>query len=333
LGSHGDFVTAPEISALFGRCIARQVEQILARLEGAVILEFGAGSGQMAAAILAELEERGRLPEAYWILEVSPDLRQRQRATLERELPHLLERIRWLERMPATPFDGVVLANEVLDAMPVRRFRVTDAGPRPLQVGHADDRLQWALGTEDCALNRSLAALQSSLGRPLPEGYESELNPHIAPWIRAVADCLATGLVLIVDYGYASSEYYHPQRHSGTLVCHYRHRVHFDPLWYPGLQDITASVDFSALAEAALDVGLEVAGYSNQAWFLLSAGLDELLGAADQTETAAYFELARQAKILTLPGEMGERFKAMALTRGLDLDLHGFAQQDWRHRL
>jgi SAM-dependent MidA family methyltransferase len=333
LGRHGDFVTAPEISTLFSRCVARQVEQVLACLGRGSILEFGAGTGQMAVSILTELEDRGRLPDEYWILEVSPDLKQRQKETLERTLAHIVERVRWLECIPVAPFEGVVLANEVLDAMPVRRFRMTADGPRPLHVRQHQDTLKWCLGGGDEGLSRTLAGLQDSLGRVLPEGYESELNPHIAPWVRSVADCLTAGLLLIVDYGYTRDEFYHLQRQAGTLVCHYRHRAHFDPLWYPGLQDITASVDFSAVAEAALDAGLKVAGFANQAWFLLSAGLHELLASEDQTDTAGFLELARQAKILTLPGEMGERFKAMALTRELGADLVGFAQQDWRQRL
>ncbi len=333
LGREGDFVTAPEISALFSRCIARQVHQVLAALGGGVVLEFGAGSGELAVQMLAELEALGRLPQEYWILEVSPDLRQRQEETFAETLPHLLGRVRWLERLPESGFAGVVLANEVLDAMPARRFRVTNSGPRPLHVCATADGLDWCLGPEDGELTSAVTKLEEALQRTLPVGYESELSGHVAPWVRASSEQLGAGLVLIVDYGYPRGEFYHPQRTSGTLVCHYRHRVHFDPLWHPGLQDITASVDFSALAEAALDAGLKVAGYTSQTWFLISAGLHELLADEEHKDGARYLELARQAKILTMPGEMGERFKFMALTRGLDLELVGFVQQDARHRL
>lgn len=332
-GAAGDFITAPELSPLFSRCVARQCQQVLAQTGGDV-LELGAGSGIMAADVLQELATLDSLPGRYRILELSGELRQRQRETLAARVPALLERVIWLDRLPEPDLRGVIVANEVLDALPVERFRITGQGPRPLRVGWEDGRFTWRLGTaEDDALTARLAAIQAAVGDRLPPGYESEWCPSLQPWLVALAECLAEGVMLLVDYGYPRREYYQPDRAAGTLLCHYRHRVHDDPFLYVGLQDITASVDFTAVAEAALATGLVVAGYTTQVYFLLGCGLEQLLAEVDPADTVHYLHCTQQVKRLTLPGEMGERCQAIALSRGVDLPLCGFGLMDQRGRL
>lgn len=328
LGEGGDFVTAPELSPLFGRCVARQCAEVLDRLGGGGILEYGAGSGVLAAGVLQELEALGRLPERYRIVELSADLRQRQRETLRQRLPHLLARVEWLDA-PPEGMTGVVLANEVLDAMPVHRFRVEEDSPRELGVVWRGGGFAWepaAPASERFA--REAARLQQQYA--LHPGYESELGLRAGDWVRDLSGVLARGVALLIDYGFPASEFYHPQRDTGTLMCHYRHHAHGDPLVLVGLQDITAHVDFSALAEAAADAGLEVAGFATQADFLLGNGLTELASADDPREQ---LERANQVKRLVLPGEMGELFKVLAVGREVPTPLRGFSVRDERRRL
>ena len=332
-GPGGDFITAPELSPLFSRCLARQCREILHALDGGEILELGAGTGVMAADILLELRALDALPHHYAILELSGELRQRQRQTLTDRAPELLDRVTWLDAPPEPGFRGVVLGNEVLDALPVERFRITAHGPRCSTVVWNETGLDWAEGAEDPAVTAVVARIEAELGWPLPEGYCSEYVPYLEDWLRAIAEPLAAGALLFVDYGYPRHVYYHPERTDGTLLCHYRHRVHADPLILPGLQDITASVDFTAVATAARAIGLEVAGYAPQNHFLFGCGLMELLAEADPADTTRYLDQARQVKLLTLPGEMGDRFQAIALTRNLDIPLRGFAFRDERGRL
>lgn len=332
-GRDGDFVTAPELSPLFGRCLARQCRDILQALGGGLIVELGAGTGVMAADLLTELEALRCLPERYAILELSGELRQRQRQTLNERAPGLADRVVWLDAPPAAGLRGVVLGNEVLDALPVERFRVTARGPRRLLVGWNGHRLEWREGPDDPAVAAAIQQIEQSLGEPLPQGYVSEYVPHLTDWLRAIAEPLTAGALLFVDYGYPRRAYYHPERTAGTLLCHYRHRVHDDALFLPGLQDITASVDFTAVAEAAIAVGLRVAGYARQHHFLFGCGLMDLLAETDPADTARYWNQVRQVKLLTLPGEMGDRFQAIALTRALDLPLRGFSFRDERDRL
>lgn len=332
-GPDGDFITAPETSSLFSRCIARQCREVLSYLEGGDILELGAGSGVMAADILRELESLESLPGCYQILEVSGELRERQQATLAARVPHLVDRVRWLETFPRPGFRGMVIGNEVLDAMPVQRFRITPHGPVPLHVTWEENVFSWCEGPPDADLTARVDGLQSELDWRFPPGYESEFNPYLDAWLETLAGTLEAGALLFIDYGYPHREYYHPQRTTGTLICHYRHRVHGDSLILPGLQDITANVDFSALAGAGAGSDLEVTGYTSQACFLIGCGLEELLADADPTDTTRYLDLARQVKLLTLPGEMGDRFKALALTRNLTIPLRGFAFFDQRDRL
>lgn len=314
-GRAGDFVTAPEVSPLFGRVVARVCADVLDELGGGNILEFGAGSGALAIDVLTGLEERGRLPESYAILEVSAELRERQERRIGRELPALAGRVRWLERLPAA-HRGVVLANEVLDALPVERFRVDD-GVRQLRVRADGDRFAWTDAPAPPALAAAVASIEADIGRRLEPGFTAEVSPLLGPWTASLCERLESGLALLFDYGTSRREYYAPDRDRGWLRCHFRHRAHDDPLILPGIQDITCWVDFSAAATAAVDAGATIAGYLSQAQFLLAAGLtDEIMAMrpASQREAA---ELANQAKILTLPGEMGERFKCLALARNL----------------
>lgn len=333
-GSGGDYTTAPLMSALFSRTLARQTAEVLERLNGGDVLEFGAGTGRMAADVLLELDALDRLPDRYFILEVSGALREEQQRTLDGLPAHLTERVTWLERLPDSPLRGVVLANEVLDALPVKRLQADREGLQELVVVADGDGFGWEAAPAGRELTRAVGRIESGLGRELPPGYVSEWCPGLGPWIRTLASILDAGAALLVDYGYPRSEYYHPQRAMGTLLCHYRHRAHDDPFVFPGLQDITAFVDFSAAADAAAAAGLEVIGFNTQAHFLMSAGLPALIEDAAERDPDRGAELAQQAKPLLFPDEMGERFKVLGLGRSLgERPLAGFSLFDHRHRL
>jgi SAM-dependent MidA family methyltransferase len=327
-GEAGDFVTAPELSTLFSRALARQCREVLARI-GGDILEFGAGSGVMAADILAELERLDALPEHYFILEISGDLRARQRETINQKVPRLAARVVWLNALPEA-FEGVVLGNEVLDAMPVHRFCIRDGEPHELFVMWDGERFILDEEAPDAALYPRLQALHSEFN--LGEGYESEINLLAAEWVSGLGRWLKRGVALLIDYGFPRAEYYHPQRSGGTLMCHYRHRAHADALTLIGLQDITAHVDFTAVADAAVAAGLSVRGFANQANFLLGCGLTELL-ATQEGDALTRLRQSAEVKTLTLPAEMGELFKVIALSRGWEGGLRGFALRDERSRL
>jgi SAM-dependent MidA family methyltransferase len=329
-GEAGDFVTAPELSSLFSRCLARQCAEVLDGIDGGDILEFGAGSGVMASDVLAELERLGHLPEHYYILELSADLRRRQQQTIAEKAPQLAARVVWLEALPESGFRGVVLANEVLDAMPVHRFTIHNGEPHELCVVWNGRTFELDEGGADAALYERLKQLQSRYA--LYDGYSSEINLRAEEWVRSLGDFLQQGVALLIDYGFPQHEFYHPQRHAGTLMCHYRHRAHDDALILVGLQDITSHVDFTAVAETALEAGLSVRGYTSQANFLIANGLTELL-AQTEGDTRAQLSLSAQVKRLTMPGEMGELFKVMALSREWEGGLKGFALRDERGRL
>lgn len=333
LGPAGDFITAPEISSLHGRCLARQCRGILAALGGGDVLELGAGSGKLAVDVLAELERLDCLPGQYRILEVSADLRARQAETLERDLPHLLDRVVWLDSLPDTAMDGIILANEVLDALPVHCVQLDSEGLDELVVGTDGELFNWQRRPLSGTLLETFKELLSELPAALPQPYTTEINPGLKEWLAAVAGVLNKGVMLFIDYGYPRAEYYHPQRDRGTLICHYRHRAHEDPFLYPGLQDISASVDFTLLAESALECNLQLAGFTTQAHFLLGCGLDAILAEAATGDEQQYLVLSREVKQLTLPGEMGERFKVMALSRGYPYPLAALQRADFRHRL
>ncbi len=330
-GPVGDFVTAPEISPVFALCLARQCVPVLESLNRPVILEPGPGTGAMAATLLQALEYMDCLPEKYFMLELSADLRQRQQDQLSRRVPHLLHRIVWLDQLPGEPFEGIIIGNEVVDAIPVHRLVVEHGRLCELCVGWKDDQFIWKVKPTETAIQARID--QHLAGMNLPEGYQTEINLQVEAWLCSVTVQLQRGLVLLVDYGYPRSEYYHPQRRQGTLLCHYRHHVHADPFLYPGLQDITASVDFTLLAEAATAAGLQVSGYTTQAHFLINTGLDKVLHENRLMAAIDPAEAGRQIRILTLPGEMGERFKVMALTKNLDSPLAAFQVFDQRGRL
>ncbi|MDN5865660.1 MAG: SAM-dependent methyltransferase [Gammaproteobacteria bacterium] len=309
-GAAGDFVTAPEVSPLFGQTVARQIGETLALCEGDTVLELGAGSGRLALDVLRTLASENRLPQRYLILEPSAELAARQRDLLAGE-PELAARVQWLNRLPEKPVRGVIFANEVADALPVERFRRDDDGVCRLGVGIEDDCFAVRKLDADGAVEERVRTLAERYDWGAV--YESEFCPELAPWIQALAGALDRGMILMFDYGLPEREYYHRQRDMGTLLCHYRHRAHEDPFLWPGLCDITAWVNFSALARAGEEAGLEVGGYTSQANFLVGGGIGEAIEQArDERER---LRLAGEIKRLVLPSEMGEVFKAIALTR------------------
>ncbi|MFO7286057.1 MAG: SAM-dependent methyltransferase [Gammaproteobacteria bacterium] len=323
IGIGGDFVTAPELSNALARAIAATCAPWLESLPSPTILELGAGHGTLAAQCLDAFEVLGLTNVRYLILETSGTLRQRQQETLAR----YAGRVEWLDGLLDTELEGLILANEVADALPFERFVKRGDDVVPLGVRVREDGFDWAEGGRDPTLSRAVRRIEASLGMPLPEGYRSELRLVLPAWIATLGACLLRGAMLLVDYGYARRDYYRPDRSGGTLMCHYRHRAHGDPFVYPGLQDITAWVDFSACAEAGRAAGLSVAGFTTQAQFLIEALGDALIGERDRESPARLAAL----KTLILPGEMGERFKLLLLTRRADgLALPG---RDFRSRL
>lgn len=332
LGAGGDFVTAPEVAPVFSRCLARQCAAVLAQLGGGEILELGAGSGAMAAVLLAELGKLGALPRRYRILDVSADLRERQKATLAAAGAGLLERVEWLDRLPKA-LTGVVLANEVLDAMPVERFAVRGSEVNALGVSWQLGRLEWSEARASAPLLAAVRAIEAETGAPLPDGYVSEVNLALPAWFAGLARALQRGVALFVDYGLPRRDYYAPERRMGTMLCHYRHRFHDDPFLRLGLQDIGSWVDWTAVAAAAQTAGFDVAGYSTQALFLIGCGIGEYMVEVSDLDLVQRLNLSRQAMVLTLPGEMGERFKVLGLAKGYDAPLCGFSVRDLRHLL
>ncbi|RMF96909.1 MAG: SAM-dependent methyltransferase [Gammaproteobacteria bacterium] len=317
-GEAGDFVTAPEISPLFARCLAEAVGPVLAALGGGSLLEIGPGSGALAAELLPALAARDRLPDRYLLLEVSAELRERQQQRLAQLPAGLAGRCQWLDALPAAPFRGVILGNEVLDALPVSRFCWRDGRCQALGVTLAGDGFAWAEAPASETLSAAVAARLGPLRQALPDGYRSEICLQLEPWLASIAARLSAGMLLFADYGLVRREYYHPQRRDGSLICHYRHRAHADPFWLPGGQDISAWVDFTAVAEAGIAAGLALAGFSNQAGFLLAHGLEaEAARLEAGAPTPGGVSGAAALRRLLLPGEMGEYFKFIALGRGL----------------
>ena len=350
IGHGGDFTTAPEVSDLFSQCVARQVSEVLERTGSGSVLELGAGTGQMAVSVLTTLASLQSLPEQYAILEVSADLRERQRARVDQLPAELRQRVVWLDALPSKPVRGAILANEVLDALPCQRIVIRGDDVRELGVG-VDTSLGASVATgrgvgaeaaNDAAAGSRIVrlveretparadvaaawhAVRSGLPSELEDGYRTELCTRIEPWISSLGDSLEQGLVLLFDYGLPRAHYYHPQRSDGTLRCHFKQRAHNDPLINVGVQDITAWVDFTRVAEAADSARLDVSGFATQAAFLLGLGIEGLISDVRR---------ASEARKLLMPGEMGEAFKAMALTRALDIPLSGFSVQDLRHSL
>ncbi len=318
-GAAGDFVTAPEISSLFGQCLANQAIQLFDQGLQQQILEFGAGTGKLCADIVRQLNALSCEWSSYHILETSADLQQRQQQYLQQHLsPDDLSKIHWLSQLPEN-FNGLLLGNEVLDAMPVNVV-VKDQQWIELGVGFAEQRFQWLEYSRDSEAVRSILNIDQQ--NQLPQNYCTEINLNYAPWCRSVMQSCQQAVMLLIDYGYPREQYYHDARTTGTLMCFYQHRAHPDPFIFPGLQDITAFVDFDAFADAATESGFKLMGMTTQAKFLMSNGLLDLLADSlpDELEQLA---LAQQVKTLTLPGEMGDKFKVVGLQTGLNLHING----------
>ncbi len=347
LGADGDFVTAPELGSQFAGCIARQCMEIFDQQEkisssnqtsqpSRTIIEFGAGAGKLARDILNHFKQSGSRMDQYLIMETSPELKHRQKQTIAEHNPEFLQTTSWLTDLPESGLHGVVIANELLDALPVTRFEIDHHGaPLQIGVGLENEEFRYSLSSDPLA-----PGLAERLSRfDLPAGYQSEIGAAAEAWLRTIGEQLSQGVILVIDYGFPQREFYHRERMGGTLMCHYRHTAHDNPFLWPGLQDITAHVDFSALAATAQETGMELAGYCNQAAFLLSLQLLEFShdgGFNDESfEQPDPESLARNQEIrkLTLPHEMGELFKVLALTRNHEAPLSGFTMQNYRHRL
>ncbi len=331
-GDAGDFVTAPEISGVFGRVVARQCAEVMAQLDRGAILEFGAGSGKLAADVLTMLHELDALPERYRILEVSPDLCDRQQAFLQERVPQFTDRVEWLSELPAT-HSGVVLANEVLDALPVERFIREEDGILQQCVTVGERGFEFETRAAPDVLRTAVCHVEDSLGHRLAHGYTSEVSLGIGPWISELGGCLDAGCVLLFDYGGTRREYFAADRGNGWLRCHFRHRAHSDPLVLTGIQDITAWVEFTALAEAAVNAGFEVAGYVPQSLFLAAGGLDQEMQDVALLSANQQLALSAQIKTLTLPGEMGENIKCIGLLKGSLRGPPAFGLGDRTHTL
>lgn len=328
-GAAGDFITSPEMTGLFGLALARQVAQVMAA-SAPVVLEVGAGSGRLAADLLLAMERAGTLPERYFILDLSADLRQRQQETIAAAVPHLLARVAWLDRLPEE-FSGVVVANELLDAMPAHivAWREDGVFERGVVVD-ASGVFAW----EERPANGALLAAAEAIGQQcsLPPGFESEISLAASSWAAEWGHRLVQGALLLIDYGFPRREFYHQQRGRGTLMCHYRHHAHPDPFYLPGLQDVTVHVDFTSIIAAAHASGLDLLGYTSQGQFLLNSGILDCLAEIPQG-TPDYIRAAGAVGKLLMPHEMGELFKVIAIGRGVDEALLGFASGDQSHRL
>jgi SAM-dependent MidA family methyltransferase len=334
-GESGDFITAPLMGNQFAGCIARQCIEIFENLpvdDPTTIIEFGAGTGQLALDLLVYLDIHHRFPDRYLVVETSADMKQRQQALIESTHPEYLAAMEWLNIIPEQSISGVVIANELLDAFPVMRFEVDDEGTaRELGVTVSDGQFTWEVSSQQISQQFQERLTDYSL----PSGYRGEINRRAEAWIRTVGDKLGSGVMLLVDYGYPRDEYYHRDRTQGTLKCHYQHQSHNDPFFYPGIQDITTHVDFSAVAAAASHAGLDVAGYCSQGGFLLSMGLLENFEKKRESDIPATdtVSLSQEVKKLTLPHEMGEIFKVIALSKNHPYPLSGFTMQNHSGRL
>jgi SAM-dependent MidA family methyltransferase len=335
-GAEGDFVTSPELGPTFAECVAHCAVQVIAQLGGeADFFEVGGGSGAFAEVALRQMQAYGAAPTRYRILEPSADLRERQRQRLSAALPDdLYARVEWLNGPPETPWRGMLFANEVLDALPTPRFVLHDGEVYEEYVAlSADGALIRVDQPADALLRAAVRHIERDIGAPFAEGYRSEVLPQLPYWIQAVGGLLQDGAMLFVDYGYPRQEFYLPERSDGTLVCHHRHTAHGDPFHLPGLQDITAFVDFTAVAEAGVNAGFDLAGYGAQASFLINNGLPERLAAIEQIgDEVERHRRHNEVKRLTLPGEMGERFQVIGFQRGVDIR-PAFARGDLSRRL
>lgn len=331
-GAGGDFVTAPELSPLFGRVLGKQCASVLRGIPGGNILELGAGSAALAIELLQKLAAEDSLPQKYLILEPSAELLARQRHRIAAELPEFADRVEWISGWQED-FAGVVIANEVVDAIPVARFVLRNGQVRELRVATRNQGFHWLEQEAGESLREAVRQIESDLGEGLPDGYASEICLALPAWMTDLAQSINLGFVFLFDYGVSRREYYAVERNGGWLRCHFRHRAHNDPLVLPGIQDLTAWVDFTSVAEAAVANGMDVAGYVSQAHFLLHGGLPDELRDLAQLPAMEQLELSRQVKLLTLPGEMGENFKCMGLGKGMSSMPPVFARSDRAHAL
>ncbi|MCW9047196.1 MAG: SAM-dependent methyltransferase [Gammaproteobacteria bacterium] len=329
-GEQGDFITSPEVSSLFAQTLSNPVSKLIEKIPDINIIEFGAGSGKLAADLLRALQKKANLPAKYFIIELSAELQQRQKNTICQLAPDLLTHVQWLTQLPESRVNAIVIANEVMDAMPVKRFRVNNKNIEKLGVEIKGQRLGLSYHKADENLTKKIDILGINRNEYT---YVSELNEHIKPWIKSITQCIEKGAIYLIDYGYPRSEYYSEERHMGTFLGYYRHRSIDAPLWYPGLQDLTAFVDFTEVAEAAIDNGLDVDGFTSQGNFLLNCGLAEVVENTSTSTEIQRLQLVQQMKTLSLPGEMGERFKVIGLSKGLDENVPGFELRDFRYRL
>ncbi len=331
LGAGGDFTTAPEMSPLFGLCLARHCAEVLTTVGGGDVVELGAGSGRLAFDVLTTLQRLDALPARYRILEVSADLRERQQALLSTLPPAIAARVEWLDAPPAEAWQGALLANEVLDALPVECFAWRDGVIMERGVSLDAEGFAWQERGAALPLATEALRLRADAHALWPSGFATEMCLRAGPWVEEVTRAMSRGVALFIDYGLPRRDYYHPQRSAGTLRCHYRQHAHDDPFAHPGLEDITAWVDFTRVAEGADAAGLEVLGFCTQAALLLGLGIEGDIDAA--VDERARVARAGEARRLLMPDEMGEHFKAIALGRGFDAPLAGFAHQDLRDRL
>ncbi len=327
-GLAGDFVTAPELTSLFGEALAAPIEAVLAQLPGGSLIELGPGTGRLAADVLSALAARDALPERYCLLEVSPDLRERQREHLRDRVPNLLPRVAWIDVLPGH-WRGVLLANEMLDAVPPHL--IVRRGGAWFERGVESDGGEFRFADRPLAKGALRCAAEACF--PGDGDYASEINPAAQALVRSLALRCEAGALLIFDYGFPASEYYHPQRNNGTLMTHYRHRAGNNPFFLPGLADLTAHVDFSAIAHAGLAGGMSLAGYATQARFLVNCGILDALARRGEPQSGAYLREAAAVQKLLSPAEMGELFKALAMAKGIAEDLIGFRDGDQSHRL
>lgn len=322
-GKQGDFITAPEIGSLFAQCVAEQIAEVLALCHGDTILELGAGSGQLACDLLTSLDAQNIQLKNYYILELSADLRLRQQEKILNTCPQFAHLVKWLDHLPAA-FNGVIFANEVMDAMPVAKFHYENDLLQEYYVALQNDYFIYKLDTPTTELNTFFT--QNNIAAYISQPYISEINLLLSAWIKSLSNCLTVGAILLCDYGFPRAEYYHPHRNQGTFMCHYQHHAHADPFINIGLQDLTAHVDFTAVAEAAVANDLAIAGFTNLASFLLNCAITKFLAEPNIQQT-------QEVNILTSPAEMGELFKCIALTKSIENELLGFKQFDKAHSL
>jgi len=320
-GHKGDFITSPEISDLFGFSIAKQCKQVL---NGGDILEFGAGTGILAAQILFELGRLESLPKKYYIIELSAQLRYTQKETIKKILPEIFDQIEWLSELPKN-FEGVIIANEVLDAFPVKRISFSKGHFYELGVDYVNGNFKWER-FQETFINSGIPVSEN-----FQEGYTTEINLQSRAWIKSLYDLMNNGIILLIDYGMTEAEFFHPQRSQGTLKCFSKHKSNNNPFIHIGKQDITASVNFTDIARCARECGVEISGYTTQSMFLISLGVENYLKNEENEEKIA--KIAQEIKQLILPGTMGEVFKVMALSKKQSVKLDGFRELDLTGRL